>query len=235
MIDFEPRIRRVNESIHSACERVHRDPSSVDIIAVTKTLPLEVVRKACALGFLYVGENRIQESIEKYEDGWIRREFPNVGLHLIGHLQSNKVRKAVQIFDSIDAVDSVELAQLIDRLSGEAGKKLRVLLEVNTSGEPQKYGFEPDEVLEAVININKLDHIRLAGLMTIGPNVEDSDEIRKSFAQLRSLFESVGHQLKSDSWAVLSMGMSNDFEIAIEEGATEIRLGTILWGPRRLA
>jgi pyridoxal phosphate enzyme (YggS family) len=235
VIAIESRVLQVKNRIRAACERVHREPSSVDIVAVTKTQPIELIRKACALNFVIIGENRIQESIDKYGDGWVWREFPNVRLNLIGHLQSNKVRKAVQIFDSIDSVDSVELAQNIDRISHEAGKKMRVLLEVNTSGEPQKYGFEPDEALEAAININKLDHIHLAGLMTVGPNVEDPDRIRESFVELRTLFESIRGRIESDCWSVLSMGMSNDFEIAIEEGATEVRLGSILWGPRRLA
>jgi pyridoxal phosphate enzyme (YggS family) len=232
--EIESRVLSVKNRIRAACERVHREPSTVEIVAVTKTQSIELIRKACALNFAIIGENRIQESIDKYEDGWVRRDFPNVRLNLIGHLQSNKVRKAVQIFDSIDSVDSIDLAVNVDRISHEAGKKMRVLLEVNTSVEPQKYGFEPEDALEAAININKLDHIQCAGLMTVGPNVEEPDRIRQSFIQLRTLFDAIGQQLKSDSWSVLSMGMSNDFEIAIEEGATEVRLGTILWGPRRL-
>jgi uncharacterized pyridoxal phosphate-containing UPF0001 family protein len=140
--EIESRVLSVKNRIRAACERVHREPSTVEIVAVTKTQSIELIRKACALNFAIIGENRIQESIDKYEDGWVRRDFPNVRLNLIGHLQSNKVRKAVQIFDSIDSVDSIDLAVNVDRISHEAGKKMRVLLEVNTSVEPQKYGFE---------------------------------------------------------------------------------------------
>jgi len=231
--DIDSRIQQVRNRIEATCARIQRNPASVNIVAVTKTFPRDLVRKACALGFSSIGENRIQESIEKYEDGWLQQSYPGVKLHMIGHLQSNKVRKAAILFDSIDSVDSVNLAEKISQHSREVNKNMRILLEVNTSGEPQKYGLDETQVLDVAQNIKDLKNIELAGLMTVGPNIDDPTTIRKSFVQLRTLFETIGANLNSDKWRVLSMGMSNDFEIAIEEGATEIRLGSILWGPRK--
>ncbi|MBU0690646.1 YggS family pyridoxal phosphate-dependent enzyme [bacterium] len=231
--DIDSRVQQVRDRIEATCIRLNRDPASIRIVAVTKTFPRELVRKACALSFTSIGENKIQEAIEKYEDGWLHESFPDVKLHMIGHLQTNKVRKAIPLFDSIDSVDSVKLAEKISQAALEAGKTLRILLEVNTSGEPQKFGLDESDVLTTVMNIKELPNLEVAGLMTVGPNVDDPERIRQSFVQLRSLFETIGAELNSEQWSTLSMGMSNDFEIAIAEGATEIRLGTILWGSRK--
>ena len=233
MQDIDSRVQQVRDRIEATCERVQRDPASVNIVAVTKTFSRDLVRKACALHFTSIGENRIQEAIEKYEDGWLQQSYPGVRLHMIGHLQSNKVRKAVPLFDAIDSVDSVKLAGNVSRIAQDLNKTIRILLEVNTSGEPQKFGLDESQVLDTVMKIKELPDIELAGLMTVGPNVDDPDRIRSSFVQLRSLFETIASDVDSEKWRVLSMGMSNDFEIAIEEGATEIRIGSILWGSRK--
>lgn len=231
--DIERRVQKVRDRIEAVCAQNKRNPDSINIVAVTKTFPQVLVRKACALSFTSIGENWIQEATEKYEDGWLQKSYPQVKLHMIGHLQTNKVRKAIPLFDSIDSIDSVKLAEKISQTALETGKTLRILLEVNTSGEPQKFGLDESEVLDTVMNIKELPNLELAGLMTVGPNVDDPERIRRSFVQLRSLFETIGTKFSSERWRVLSMGMSNDFEIAIAEGATEIRLGSILWGPRK--
>jgi PLP dependent protein len=226
------RLARVQLSVEEACLRSGRSRSEISIVAVTKTFPVEFARKACAAGAVHLGENRIQEAIEKYGDGWLPRDYPDVTLHLIGHLQRNKVRKAVQIFPTIDSVDSLEIAQAIDREADIQQKIARILIEVNTSGEPQKYGVQPDEVVGLVSSVIRLPKLSIAGLMTVGPNVEDQQSIRNSFRLLKSLFERVRQELSPSQWSVLSMGMSHDYVTAIEEGATEIRLGTAIFGER---
>lgn len=226
------RLHRVREKIESACVRINRNPEDITLVAVTKGFPASVARTACRLNLLHIGENRLQEAVEKYKDGWLAREFPNVRLHLVGHLQSNKARRAVELFDFIDSVDTLKIARILDRLAAESGKILRILLEINASGEAQKYGMEPDQAPDIASKISELNNLELAGLMTVGPNVDDPVKIRKSFQLTRSIFDKIASGLSDPKWSVLSMGMSGDFEIAIEEGATEIRLGTALWGAR---
>ena len=202
-------------------------------MAVTKTHPVELVRKACAVGLHHFGENRVQESIEKYVESGIIRSNPDIVFHLVGHLQRNKARRAVQVFGSIDSVDTVDLARILDLEAGKARKWPRVLLEVNTSNEPQKFGIEPDSTFHLATMVMGCRNLQLAGLMTVGPTTTEEPAIRKSFRLLRELFDRVAERLKPEAWSVMSMGMSGDFEIAIEEGATELRLGTALFGQRR--
>lgn len=226
------RLSAIRERLKLVCSRAGRSEASVSIVAVTKTFPHQTVRKACALGLTEIGENRVQEVVEKFSDGSILREYPGVRLHLVGHLQTNKVRKAVQYASCIDSVDSMKLADLINHEAGLIGKRLRLLIEVNTSGEPQKHGLNTNQVINCAEYIMNLHHLELAGLMTVGPNVDDPLIIRQSFAELRKLFENVRQGLNPPHWSVFSMGMSGDWEIAVEEGATEIRLGTALFGER---
>ena len=223
---------KVQERIAQACHRAGRSPDSLTVIAVTKTHSPEVISKAYALGIRHFGENRVQEAIEKYSTSDTFGQFPDSRLHLIGHLQRNKIRKALQIFDYIDTVDTVELARLLDIEAGNRQKQFRVLLEVNTSGEPQKFGAEPDSTLHLASMVLGCRNLRLSGLMTVGPNVDDTARVRESFRVLKKIFDDIGHRLKPEFWSVLSMGMSGDFEIAVEEGATELRLGTALFGSR---
>jgi pyridoxal phosphate enzyme (YggS family) len=233
--DLAHNLAIIRGAIRSACERCGRSADGVSIVAVTKGQPFEMVRKARAAGLVEFGENRVQEAVEKY--GNLKTADPDSGLllHMIGHLQRNKVRKAAQIFDSVDSVDSEELARMLDSESGRVGRTLRILLEVNTSNEPQKSGNHPDRTLQLVEDISRLPNLRLSGLMTIGPNVSDVSAIRDSFRRLRGLFDAVAERFRPEFWSVLSMGMTGDFEVAIEEGATEIRLGTALFGQRRNA
>lgn len=222
----------IQERIATACLSARRDADTVTVVAVTKTFPSDFISKAYTIGLRHFGESRVQEVIEKFGDGAIAKQQPDMVLHLVGHLQSNKVRKAVSLVHSIDSVDSVSLATAISRAAGDAGRRIRILLEANTSGEPQKYGLEVQQVLAVVESALLLPYLSVAGLMTIGPNTTDETAIRRSFRQLRECFEAVRTTLMPPDWHVLSMGMSGDYELAVAEGATEIRLGTALFGDR---
>jgi pyridoxal phosphate enzyme (YggS family) len=224
------RLEYIQERINNAAAKAGRDSASITLVAITKTHPLDNARKAYAVGLRHFGENRIQEALEKWQHQRpLESEEPET-LHLIGHLQRNKVRKALQLFDRIDAVDSVHLVEALSRISGELERTTDILIEVNTSGEPQKFGVEPEAALDMAARTGELPNLRLRGLLTIGPLTSGTSRIAGAFRTLKKLFD----DLNSGGFDVdtLSMGMSGDFEIAIAEGATEIRLGTALFGAR---
>jgi pyridoxal phosphate enzyme (YggS family) len=216
------------EKLGEAAKRCGRNIEDITVVAVSKTRPLEDVLEAVTAGMKHFGENRMQEAERKYAG--IARNFR---LHMIGHLQSNKVRDSVALFDVIQSVDSLRLAEILEREFDRAEKTGEIMLEVNTSGEPQKYGFAPQEVVAAADTIFEMGHVRLTGLMTVGPLTEDEAAIRDSFGKLRQLFNKIAsnHSGRKE-FAALSMGMSDDYEIAVEEGATMIRVGRALFGPR---
>jgi pyridoxal phosphate enzyme (YggS family) len=188
----------------------------------------EVIREAVDLGITDIGENRIQEAVSKFDElGRIAR------WHMVGHLQTNKVKKALEIFDIVHSVDSLKLGKEIERRAKEAGKTVEILIEVNTSGEETKYGIEPAEVEDFVGKILELESVRFIGLMTIGPFVGDPEDARPSFQKLRELRDQVASTLPDHiTECRLSMGMTNDFEVAIEEGADLVRIGTAIFGAR---
>lgn len=218
---------KVRQCISAACERVGRDPMEVKIVAVTKTHPPEVVREAIAAGINIIGENRVQEAEVKYKEIEAEIEW-----HLVGHLQRNKVRKAIDIFSMIQSLDSKRLADEIEKESARLDKITPCLLEINTSGEETKFGVAPDDLAGLVAEVLKLEHIKLVGLMTVGPLTQDKDRIRRSFVLLRELRDRV-ESVFGCYLPHLSMGMSDDFEIAVQEGATMLRLGRVLFGPRQ--
>jgi len=231
--DIQSRLKVLYERIAVAAARAGRDPNSVTVVAVSKTVPVEAIEEAIRLGIKHVGENRVQEASAKFEK--IGRK---VTWHMVGHLQTNKVKRALDIFDVIQSVDSVKLAETISERALEAvsgaHKTVDVLLEVNTSGEASKFGFKPEELRFGVEQIHALEGLRVRGLMTVGPLVERPEEARKAFVLLRNLSEDVLRmELPAVEMNVLSMGMSGDFEVAIEEGATLIRVGTAIFGPRQ--
>jgi pyridoxal phosphate enzyme (YggS family) len=218
---------RVLGRIADACARVGRDPAEVTLVAVTKTVAVERARAAVAAGLTILGENRVQEGEAKaplVEDAtW----------HLIGPLQSNKARRAIETFDVIESVDGVALAERLDRLAGELGstRRLPVLLQVNVDRDPAKAGFEPDVLADAIAVLEPLRHLELRGLMTVGQLVDRPEDARPTFVALRALSE----QLRSRRPTLgpeLSMGMTDDFEVAVEEGATIVRVGRALFGER---
>jgi len=218
-------LERVRERIGSAAARAGRGPSGVTIIAVTKTHGPDIVTAAIEAGINDIGENRIQEFLEKSQ-----RVSRRCRWHLVGHLQANKVTKAVGRFALIHSVDSLKLAGRLSRVSSEREIETEILLEVNTSGEGSKFGFSPDETVDAFGQVSELPALRARGLMTVGPWVEDEGILRAAFSRLRQLKEEI--EQGGISVEHLSMGMTDDFEAAIEEGSTMVRLGRVLFGER---
>ena len=217
MHDIRAGLMRVRERIAAAAFRAGRRPDDVLLIAVSKTVEIERIREAIEAGASALGENRVQEAKAKVTA--LGRPVP---WHLIGHLQTNKVKDALAIFDVVHSVDRLEVAREIDR---RAVRPIDVLLEVNVAGEPQKSGFAPDAVAAALDAIAGMAHLKVRGLMAIPPAVERAEDSRPAFRALREL-------AKRHNLAELSMGMSGDFEVAVEEGATMVRVGTAIFGPR---
>ncbi|MBH08742.1 MAG: YggS family pyridoxal phosphate-dependent enzyme [Candidatus Marinimicrobia bacterium] len=201
----------------------------VQIIAVTKTRPFQIIKDCYNANLSAVGENRIQEAIEKFKNF---TDMPGLTRRFIGHLQSNKVNKCLELFDTVDSVDSVKLARRISNRAHAMGKTYPVLLEVNTSGETQKSGFNPSQTEQMLVCMGE-KNIQVEGLMTIGPHTTNRAKIRKSFIELRKLAEMLNNQFGEKKLKELSMGMSGDYEIAAEEGSTMVRLGTVLFGSRK--
>jgi len=224
------RVASVRERIAAAARRSGRTPDSVELLAVTKTHPIEAVLAAWDAGLRAFGESRVQEAEAKYEAFFADR--PDARLDLIGGLQSNKVKKAVGLFSRIQSVDSLELLLAIDARARAAGKRVEALLELHT-GEESKAGFRGlDDLYRALEEIYSIDDRRVEprGLMTMAPNVADRAPIRASFSALREAIEGARSRFGARSLDALSMGMSGDFEIAVEEGSTSVRLGTALFG-----
>ena len=226
---LEKNIRVVEERIEAACDRAGRKRSDVEIVAVTKTHPPDVVRTAAALGLRIFGESKVQEA---------RLKIPDVGdglrWDLIGHLQTNKARDAVRLFELIHSIDSLRLAEAVEKEAAQAGKCQRVLLEVNVSGEKSKFGIAPDRLDETLRSVNTLPHVAVEGLMTMAPFAEDPEKARPYFRRLREIRDRACHD-SGIPLPHLSMGMSGDFEAAVEEGATLVRVGIALFGERRAA
>ena len=216
-------LSRVRERISAAAARSGTDPESISLVAVTKTVDVPRIQEAIQAGVTDIGENYVQDSVVKFET--IGRA---VRWHMIGHLQVNKVRHALPIFDLIQSVDSINLAKEIGRRSLALGKVSRMLVEVNISGEATKFGVQPVDTLAFCEAVAGVEGVELAGLMGIAPFVDDPSAIRRSFANLKALWD----RLPAEHRKWLSMGMTSDFEIAIEEGSNMVRIGTAIFGPR---
>lgn len=228
-MDLAENLGTIRQRIRAACGRADREPNSVTLLAVAKTRSPEVVMAAAELGLFLFGENKVQEAKAKIPlcPGKLR-------WHFIGHLQSNKCRDAVQLFQMIQSVDSLSLAQEINKRADEAAKIMPVLLEVNLAGEAGKFGYKPKQLLAGLKEINTLLRIEIHGLMTVPPWSPDAENSRPHFRRLREL-KTRCEGILGAPLPHLSMGMSGDFEVAIEEGATIIRIGTALFGPRMTA
>ena len=217
---------RIKEARHRA-SREHEKP--VTIVAVTKTFPHTAIISAHQAGLTNIGENRVQEAIDKFPK---LPQLPEIKKRLIGHLQSNKTRKATTLFDSIDSVDSMKLAKRINNIGLEKNEKTEIFLQVNTAMDPSKYGFSPDNK-ERFLEIIEMPYLNVKGLMTIGLFTRDKRLAKETFIELYSLREQLNSQLSEQlKIEELSMGMTNDFEIAVEEGSTMLRLGSALFGER---
>ena len=217
----------INEKIKKAALKANRNPEEIKLVAVTKTATIEQIKEAINAGVKIIGENKVQEAKEKYQIITADIEW-----HLVGHLQTNKVKYAVEIFDCIHSVDSIKLAKEIDKRSLQFGKTTNVLVEVNVSGEESKYGIKPEEVEPFLKEISEFSRIRVRGLMTIAPIIEeDKEEVRPYFRKLRELSKEIkSKNIKNVKMDYLSMGMTDDFEVAIEEGANIVRIGRGIFG-----
>ena len=218
----------ISSRIRAAAQDCGRDPKGIQLLAVSKTFPPLRIEEAFSAGQLLFGENRIQEALVKIPD---LKGLP-LRWHFIGHLQSNKVRKAVGLFDVIETVDTEKLARRLDRACGEVQKSLQVYLQVNVGREPQKTGFPAERVPPAVEVFESLPNLKLEGLMAIPPYDRDPEASRPYFREMAQLLEKVNAS-RAEPLRGLSMGMSHDFEVAIQEGATLVRVGTAIFGPRR--
>ena len=228
MSSIRENIERLRGEIADVCAGVGRSPEEIELVGVTKFVPVDRIQEAVEAGLTTMGENRVQEARDK-----IPRITGDVSWHMIGHLQRNKVKAAVGLFDVIQSVDSAELAAEINRRCSQAGRTVDVLVEVKTAVEQSKFGVEPHEALDLIAGISESGSIRVKGLMTIGTFTEDEGEIRRCFRELRGLREKVNALgLESVEMRYLSMGMSSDFGIAIEEGSNMVRIGTAIFGAR---
>ena len=221
---LQANLEAVRQAITSSAQRASRDPSAVTLVAVTKTVAVERIREAVTLGLRIFGENRVQEALPKMDE----IGPANIDWHLVGHLQTNKIKFVEGRFQMVQSVDSAGLAEALDRRLQSA---LDVLVEVNVAEESQKTGALPADLQAIARTVAAAGHLRLRGLMTIAPMVSDAEQVRPIFRRLRSLRDETSHELGMPL-PVLSMGMTDDYLVAVEEGATMLRLGRALFGPR---
>jgi PLP dependent protein len=225
-MDLEANLKAVQQRIQAACARAGREPASVTLVAVTKSQPPEAVCALAALGLSLFGESKVQEARAKIPACPGRLRW-----HMVGHLQSNKCREAVGLFEMVQSVDNLHLAEELNRRADQAAKTLPVLLEVNAVGEASKFGYPPEQLLADLPRLNSLPRLEIHGLMTVPPWAPDPEKVRPVFRQMRDLQQRC-EQLLGAPLPHLSMGMTGDFEVAIEEGATMVRIGTALFGER---
>lgn len=232
LMSIAENIAQVRERVRVAAMRAGRDPGAITLMAVSKTFPAESIREAFGAGIRVFGENRVQEFAGKAD---ALRDLNDARWHLIGHLQSNKAGKAAELFQAVDSVDSLKLAEKLAEAARTAGRKLRVLVEINIGGETAKTGIGPDsaELDRVLVEMTRLQHLEVRGLMTVPPYTEDPQGARPYFRRLRELRDQIaGQNLPGVGMDELSMGMSHDFEVAIEEGSTCVRVGSAIFGRR---
>lgn len=225
---LKDQLQEVEKRIQAACDRAGRKREEVTLIAVSKTKPVETLQEAYDLGVRIFGENKVQELTAKYE------ALPkDIHWHMIGHLQTNKVKYIIDKAELIHSVDSLKLAETIEKEAAKHDLIADILVEVNVAEEESKFGMKMEEVIPFVEKVSAFPHVRVRGLMTIAPFVEDSEENRSIFADLHKLYIDIKKKNHdNDTVSVLSMGMTNDYEVAIEEGATMVRVGTGIFGAR---
>ena len=229
------RIEQIRGKIDGVCKRIGRDPHEIILIGVTKYTSLEKIQAALACGITHIGENKVQDAQTKFPalDPFIKSLSFAITKHMIGHLQTNKVKTALEIFDIIQSVDSLKLAREIDKQAAKLEKTAEIFVEVNTGGEEEKYGVPQTEALKLIEDITACPHIRISGLMTMAPLVEDRNIIRRCFRDLREIRDQAREKFKGHErldLKYLSMGMTHDFEIALEEGANMLRIGRAIFG-----
>jgi len=228
MVSIKERLEEVRSRMAEAALRAGRDPERVELVAVSKTVDVARIGEGIEAGIRILGENRVQEA-----EGKIAALGRRVKWHLVGHLQTNKAKLAVSLFDFIHSLDSTRLAEALERHAGMQGKVLPLLVEVNLAEEESKSGVSPEELPGLLRSVSPLRHLQVQGLMAIPPFLEEAEEVRPYFRRLRELAEEVSAlEIGNIDMRHLSMGMSHDFEVAIEEGATLVRIGTAIFGPR---
>lgn len=229
METIKKNLEKINEKIKKAALKANRSPEDIKLVAVTKTATVEQIKEAISAGVKTIGENKVQEAKGKYQV--LSADIADIEWHLVGHLQTNKVKYAIEVFDLIHSVDSKKLAEEIDKRSLQFGIMTNILVEVNVSGEETKYGIKPEEVEPFLKEISEFSRIKVRGLMTIAPIAEDKEEVRPYFRKLRELSEKIENKnIKNVKMDYLSMGMTDDFEVAIEEGANMVRIGRGIFG-----
>ncbi len=228
-MDIAANINKIRQRMNAAAARCQRNPNSIKLLAVTKTVSPEIVGKAIDAGLTEFGENYVQEAKEK-----IASIEQRIKWHMIGHLQTNKAKYAVNLFDYIHSIDRMELAKEINKKAGQISRKINVLIEINVSGEKTKNGITPVDAFGLIKEISSLGNISVKGLMTMAPYSDNPENSRPYFSELRKLQKIIaGEEIPGIQMDELSMGMTDDFEIAIEEGATIVRVGRAIFGERR--
>ena len=232
--ELQRNLTQVEETIESACRRLQRTRKEITLVAVTKMHPAAAIAAAAELGITHIGENKVQEFDSKQAEWNVLREAHMMQAHLIGHLQSNKAARAATLFDAVDSVDSLRLAERLDAAAAALDRTLPVLIEIKLSDEEAKNGLAPQsaELEQLLERMPSLTHLNARGLMTVPPYLRDAEAVRPYFRQLRELRDAYAQRHPKLQLNALSMGMTHDYAVAIEEGATEIRLGTALFGPR---
>jgi pyridoxal phosphate enzyme (YggS family) len=228
------RLEQLQERIHRAATSAGRDSSDITLVAVTKTHSPAIIETAYELGLRHFGENRVEEAAEKLPN---LSQHSDIVWHMVGHIQSRKAKDVAQLFSWVHSVDRLKIAQRLSQQAAEMGRALDVLLEVNLSGEASKYGFDVSdtqfgEFIKAVETILALPNLRVGGLMTMAPFTHDAETTRPVFAGMASLRDELAKRYPDTAWRHLSMGMTGDFEVAIQEGATLLRIGQAVFGPR---
>ncbi len=224
-------ILRIREEIASICNKLGRNPAEVTLVGVTKFATPPMIQEAIEAGLSHIAENKVQEAKRKFSEVPVPATTPLVK-HMIGHLQTNKVKAALQYFDVIQSVDSIRLAECINREAAKLSRKIEIFVQINTSGEPQKYGIHPDEALTFFEQLTQFPSIQVKGVMTIAPFVEEEQIIRNSFRRLREIYEKMKKTFSQGGnidLAYLSMGMSDDYPIALEEGSNMVRIGRAIF------
>ena len=224
-------LAQVQKTINESCNQINRDPNEVTLIAVSKTKPVEMLKEAYDAGARVFGENKVQEIVDKYD------QMPSdVKWHMIGHLQRNKVKYIVDKVAMIHSVDSLRLAETIEKEAAKKAVIVPILIEVNVAQEESKFGLRPEEVLPLIEQIADFSHIRIKGLMTIAPYVDNAEENREIFRELKKLSVDIAAKnINNVTMSVLSMGMTGDYMVAVQEGATMVRVGTGIFGARNYA
>ena len=221
-------VQFVRNKIAEACRRSGRESEEIELVAITKTVDVEQINEAIEAGIRVVGENRVQEAWRKFQEVGEKAHW-----HMVGHLQTNKVKRVLQFADMIHSVDSVYLAREIQTQAKKLDRTIEILIQVNTSGEESKFGLEPEATIGAIEEVSTLPNLKIKGLMTIGAFLPNPEDVRPCFKLLNDLKDRVNEGgITSVEIGILSMGMTNDYEIAIEEGSTMVRVGTAIFGER---